>query len=360
MSLLLTAPGEAERIRRAQAFCAEFLGPSPRPRYVFGRNVYGAALLEAAPIAGFVDDYTSEREFLGKPVVKSSDLPKDAMVIAASGGRPLSVQRQLDGLGLEHLDYFAFLKWSGRPLTPVVFNEGFAEDYAAHEAEYQWIHDTLADEESRQCFRKLVSFRIKYDLALLEGFTAREDRQYFEPFLGLKKSGETFVDIGGFDGYTSLQFIEQCPDYAAIHLFEPEPDNYQRCVERLQAHPRAHCRQMGLSNAKGELRMAPQGSASKLSNEGSVTVQVDTLAAVVSDPVSLIKIDIEGAEYPALQGAEAIIQRDHPRLALAIYHTAGDFWRIPRLVLAMRPDYRIYLRHYTESIYETVMSFVPG
>ncbi len=70
-------------------------------------------------------------------------------------------------------------------------------------------------------------------------------------------------------------------------------------------------------------------------------------------------MDIEGAELNAIDGAAATIARAHPRLALSIYHNAGDFWRVPERVLGIRSDYKLYIRHYTESIYETVMFFQP-
>ena len=82
----------------------------------------------------------------------------------------------------------------------MVFNEGFAEDFKINEAEYDWIYNLLQDEPSRETFRKLVSFRLKYDIDFLSGFTPRENSQYFEDFLQLRSQGETFVDVGGTTG----------------------------------------------------------------------------------------------------------------------------------------------------------------
>ena len=70
-------------------------------------------------------------------------------------------------------------------------------------------------------------------------------------------------------------------------------------------------------------------------------------------------MDIEGSELDAIEGAKNLISLNHPRLAICVYHNAGDFWKIPQRILSIRSDYRIYLRHYTESIYETVMFFIP-
>ena len=360
-ALILATQNEKGKAERAQGFCNEFCSESARQKFIFGRNVYAKSVASQVAISGFIDDYTDDEAFLGLPVVKTEDVPKNALVLIASGGRPLSAKRRLDGFGLECLDYFAFHKFSGLSLTPVVFNEGFEEDFKTNEAEYEWIYNLLYDEESRAIFRKLVSFRLKYDIDFLNGFTARENSQYFEDFLQLRPEGETFVDVGGYNGFNSLQFIRLCPEYNAVHVFEPEPDNYEACVRNLSPYANSHCHQLGLSSKKGTLKLQPQGSGSRISEHGSAVIHIDKLDSILpeGDTATLIKIDIEGAEIPAIEGSSDIIRRHHPRLALCIYHNVGDFWRIPKKVLSIQDKYKIYLRHYTESIYETVMFFIP-
>lgn len=357
--MILTAPGEAERAAAAQRFCAEFLAGGARPKYLLGRNVYAESVAKHVDLSGFVDDFTHEVSYLGRPVIRSQDIPADALVLNAAGGRPLSAKRRLDELGLENLAYFAFAKYAGLPLTPVVFNEGFSEEFQANEAEYRWIEGRFYDELSCSLFRKLTSFRLKYDLELLRGFEAREHAQYFEDFLDLQPAGETFVDVGGYDGATSREFIRRCPGYRAVHVFEPEPQNYRKCVAALESSANVHCHPLGLSDAKRSLRLTAQGSGSKIVEDGAVVIEVDRLDDVLQEAPTLIKIDIEGEEAAAIAGARRTIAAHHPRLAICVYHRAGDFWRIPRQVLNIRDDYDIYLRHYTESIYETVMFFMP-
>lgn len=359
--MILTAPGEAERAAAAQHFCAEFLAAGPRPKYLLGRNVYAEAVAGHVDLAGFVDDFYPEASWLGKPVVRSQEVPADALVLNAAGGRPLSAKRRLDELGLANLDYFAFAKFSGLPLVTVVFNEGFGEDFLAHEADYRWIEGRLRDELSCSLLRKLVSFRLKNDLELLRGFEAREHAQYFEDFLNLQADGETFIDVGGYDGATSREFMRLCPGYRAVHVFEPEPQNFRKCVAALGSSANVHCHPLGLSDARRTLRLMAQGSGSKIVADGALVIEVDRLDDVLpeQDAPTLIKIDIEGEEAAAIAGAQQTIAKHHPRLAICVYHRAGDFWRIPRQVLAIRDDYDIYLRHYTESIYETVMFFMP-
>ncbi len=70
-------------------------------------------------------------------------------------------------------------------------------------------------------------------------------------------------------------------------------------------------------------------------------------------------MDIEGAEFEALKGASGIIRKHQPKLAISVYHKASDYWEIPELIFSIRNDYKLYLRHYTEGIAETVMFFIP-
>jgi hypothetical protein len=79
----------------------------------------------------------------------------------------------------------------------------------------------------------------------------------------------------------------------------------------------------------------------------------------VNTPVTMIKMDIEGAEYDALLGARQTIQRDRPILAICVYHTQNDIWRIPLLIRELVPNYVLYLRAYEGDGFQTVVFAVP-
>lgn len=356
---VLDNPNRSTEEQHARLFCSEFCNDDGVKKYILGRNIYAASVASQIKIHGVIDDYTSDSEYLGYPVVKLSDVSKTSLVLNAAGGRPLSAKQRLDQAGLKNLDYFSFYKYSGFSLTEMRFNEAFVDEFSANEEKYAWIYELLSDEESRRAFTKLVSFRRDYDIKHLEGFSWKEDLQYFEDFLNLRAEGETFIDVGGFNGFTSLEFIKRCPHYKSVHVFEPEPSNYQDCLNSLKAHENIHVHNLGLSNKRANLKIDVLGSASTVSEHGTVTIVVDKLDDVLNEVPSFIKIDIEGEEVSALEGARNTIVAHHPRLAISVYHKPGDFWKIPELVLSMRDDYEIYLRHYTECIYETVMFFIP-
>jgi hypothetical protein len=117
--------------------------------------------------------------------------------------------------------------------------------------------------------------------------------------------------------------------------------------------------QFGLSDTKEVLKFDVSGSSSKISEDGTLIINVDKLDNFINEEVTFIKMDIEGYEQKAINGAKTLIQKYHPKLAISVYHQKNDFWKIPEQILSIRNDYDIYLRHYTEGISETIMFFIP-
>jgi hypothetical protein len=71
--------------------------------------------------------------------------------------------------------------------------------------------------------------------------------------------------------------------------------------------------------------------------------------------VDLIKMDIEGSEAAALEGAGETIERWRPKLAICLYHRPSDLWTIPNDVRRRYPFYRLFLGHYSLHLEETVL-----
>ena len=345
--------------KRAIRFCEEFLQGN-KPKFIFGRNEYAESIAQSINIDGFIDDFAKEKSFLGKPIVRIEDVPQNAMVVAVVVlGRPFVAKKRLNEYHLNHLDYFAFQRYAPIPTTPVNFWNEFETDFIIHRDRYDWIYELLQDDESKLTLNKIINFRLSADLECMQGFKDLQYRQYFENFLSLKSKGETFVDVGGFDGYTSLEFIKRCPEYSAIHIFEPEPKNMTIVQENTIGFPGIHLYLCGLANKAQTLRFKSEGSSSKISEEGETEIKVNRLDDILLEPISFMKMDIEGGETEALRGAKQTIIKYHPRLAISAYHRYDDLWKIPELILSFRNDYQIFLRHYTEGITETVMFFIP-
>ncbi|QDV51208.1 hypothetical protein Enr17x_32620 [Gimesia fumaroli] len=345
--------------QNAIVFCDKFLH-GKAPKYILGRNEWAQSIAEIVEVDGFIDDFTKDKEFLGKPVLRIVDLPENGMVVSANVlGRPLTVQKKLNERNVRHIDYYAFRKYIGNRLKPVMFWDHFKSDFESNRDKYEWIYQLLQDEQSKKEFTKIVNFRLSSDLTYMTGFTDAQHRQYFEDFLNLQSEGEIFIDVGSFDGYTSLEFIKRCPNYAGVHIFEPEPQNMSIVKQKLKGYHNLTFHSCGLSNQAQTLCFSVNGSASRISEEGEIQIKVDRLDDRIPPPVTFLKMDIEGGEVSAIEGAQSTISKYHPKLAISVYHLADDFWNIPEKVLSIRDDYDIFLRHYTEGVVETVMFFVP-
>ena len=88
--------------------------------------------------------------------------------------------------------------------------------------------------------------------------------------------------------------------------------------------------------------------AGRNSHEGKIGVPVlfDSVDNVITDRLSFIKMDIEGAEKRALEGARKTIEKYKPKLYVCAYHRNEDFFALPEEILSIRSDYKIYLRHH--------------
>ena len=64
------------------------------------------------------------------------------------------------------------------------------------------------------------------------------------------------------------------------------------------------------------------------------------------EPVSYIKMDVEGQEQNAILGAAETIRRCKPKMLISCYHRSEDLFTLPMEVFKLRDDYRIYMRHY--------------
>jgi FkbM family methyltransferase len=116
----------------------------------------------------------------------------------------------------------------------------------------------------------------------------------------------------------------------------------------------------GISNEEKDIKYVDGNSFSSISEAGVVDGKVISLDKILDgEKVTFIKMDIEGAEMDALRGAKKTINNFKPKLAICIYHSTEDLWRIPLYIKKIVPDYKIYIRHHTNLLYETVCYAIP-
>ena len=186
--------------------------------------------------------------------------------------------------------------------------------------------------------------------------------QYFDADIMSPQEGEVFVDGGCFDCSTDKAFIKWCNgDYRKIYAFEPDAENYEKCLKKCREEGMANIElyHKGLWDCETELSFeAGGGQGSKIGEQGANVIKIPTAAiddVVGGEEVSFIKLDVEGAELKALQGAAQTIRTFRPRLAICIYHKPEDVIEILEYILSLHDDYRLYIRHYQMSSCETIV-----
>jgi FkbM family methyltransferase len=108
----------------------------------------------------------------------------------------------------------------------------------------------------------------------------------------------------------------------------------------------------GVWHTRGKLPLKLSGSSndshSLIGNDGAkreLVVDLTTIDDVVAElkpaRIDFIKMDIEGAETNALRGAQNVLRRWRPRLAISAYHLKDDPANIARIIWSARPDYFI-------------------
>lgn len=184
-------------------------------------------------------------------------------------------------------------------------------------------------------------------------------KQYFDLEYLTYEDKEKFVDCGVLDGETSLNFLEICSARVKnIWMFEPDKKNVQKVRKNFEGKEVDYqIIQKGVWSSAATLKFNSLGNGcAGIDENGEDCIETISLDdALLGSKPTFIKMDIEGAELEALKGAEQIIRRCRPKLAISVYHKLEDIDEIPKLLLAYHPNYRFYLRHYSLMSSETIL-----
>lgn len=183
-------------------------------------------------------------------------------------------------------------------------------------------------------------------------------RQYFDKDIISYDEDEVFVDGGCLNYASAKQFLEECSSVKKIYAFEPDAESAERCrreASRVIQHE-YEIIEKGLYSENTELHFKSMGNGcSGLAEAGECIVKVCAIDKQIKEPVTFIKMDIEGAELEALKGAADMIRKYRPKLAICVYHKPEDIVDIPKYILELNPEYKLYMRHYSDNAGETVL-----
>lgn len=327
-------------------------------KYVLGINKLTKSVQKVIDIDGIIDDFTRVQSSRKKSILKIEDVPKDSIILWVATGSPLEVKNKLDSLGYKNISYLAFCKYTNFDLTHPPFIMDFKKDYLDNKTKYQDTYDLLEDKHSKEVFEKVINFKISFDYNFMQGFTNNFEEQYFDKDLIPDIDNISFVDGGGYVGDTLPTIIKKFPNFKKIYCIEPNDLHLsiaKKNFEQFKNIKFIHC---GLGKEK-RLKIDDNKNANNCAHDYQAS-NINTIDNLINEEVDFIKMDIEGAEQDAIKGAQNIIKKYTPILAICIYHKAEDWYKVPEQVLKINSNYKVYIRHYMEGIFETVMYFIPS
>src|SRR5205814_3563609 len=153
--------------------------------------------------------------------------------------------------------------------------------------------------------------------------------------------GDCVIDGGGCWGDTALYFANKVGASGKVVTFEFTSANLNIMRRNLALNPTLNERieivEKALwNNSRETIRYAENGSGTSLTSSGQEsgdksagTIALDDFVNQRRLPkVDFIKLDIEGAELQGLKGAEQILRKVKPKLALCVYHRLEDLFDI--------------------------------
>lgn len=257
----------------------------------------------------------------------------------------------------------------GFPLVDRVFpNKVWIDDYLRTHDRQKVIDnvcntiDILEDEESCRVLTRIMQewTTNEYRFGQLDDIYALP--QYFQKDIVPNRADEIYVDCGAYTGDDIPEFIKYTEgNFKRYYAFELNAESYRQLVDNVSEKWKKYTDRFvlvnkGVSDRTEAIHYSENGEGSCMSSEGNTEGEAIALDDYFGDQgeATFIKMDIEGAEMQALQGADKLISQNLPKLAICLYHKTEDMWEIPLYIKQHWSEYKIYIRHHTDLLNETV------
>lgn len=309
-------------------------------------------------VLGFIDDSGNASTYCGKAVYSVSQITDEdkrecAFIITTYAINNMSRRLMESGIPAQNVYFFAEL----------LIDDVDSGIFAQNSEDIHRVYDLLQDDLSRYIYKSIFEIYETGNVEILsrtqgscQYFPVKGTNDCIESFVLTKK--EIFIDCGAYTGDTIEIFKDHTKDvFKKIYAFEPEKNNCRIMESKYADDDRIRIYPYGNWSSDEVLRFREgKGTTSEIAEDGNCEIEVRKLDSVIAlnEEVTFIKMDIEGSEQAALIGGQRMIQEYKPKLAICIYHKLEDLWEIPLLIHKLCPEYKLYIRNYTDRLDETV------
>jgi len=374
---LLAEPPEAVVERERTAF-DKLLRACNNRLVLFGAGNFGRRALKSLrgssiePLA-FSDNGDSKwgTKAEGVPIIAPQDAARRygdsalfVVTIWSLGHSYLDTRIQLETLGCRNVVPSSTLRWKYSEQLLPDFSQDLPHKVYDRKDEVRAAANLWADDYSRREYLNQIRWRALGDLAAL-GPPDREESYFLDTLYDIQP-GEIFVDCGAYDGDTAKQVVARSREFAQIVAVEADPATFQRLNQWIgrtedDVAPRIAPYNVAVGATQEKLRFKATGTEGAcLARDGDTVVDCVPIEDLMGENApTFIKMDIEGAEMKALEGARHVIQKHHPILSICVYHRQSDVWDIPLFIRSLWENYQFFLRPHDVDGWQLVCYAIP-
>ena len=252
--------------------------------------------------------------------------------------------------------------------TEVIY--GGNQYYRFHQSQISNAYGSLQDEESELVFEQVLSLYVSRKIKKIRSRHISE--QYISKDIPLKKGYIDWINFGAYNGDTVRNIVNSFGPLNSLICIEPDLSNFAGLTDYLANTNLTIAKEiLALPLACGYenqyVKFSGNGTNSSiipihernenLSNYDSTNVVLvaNFDRILINKKISMINMDIEGAEVSALRGLKDTISRQKPDLAISIYHEPAHLWQILLLIKSFNLGYQFFVRNYTGYPAETVL-----
>lgn len=232
------------------------------------------------------------------------------------------------------------------PTVSVVDGGPFTyEFFMENEENFQKAYDMLCDEKSKEDYLNILRFKLSGDVKyLLKAHS--EKMKLYEDVLPLSDD-ESIVDLGAYDGDTIREFLTVTGGkYKNIIALEPDEKNFRKLERKTEGLPNLTRLNLGAWDKEETLFFAKKSGRNSRLEETGIPMNFNSVDNIVTEEVTFIKMDIEGAELKALEGAKNTVAKYMPKLYICAYHRNEDMFALPFKIKELYDGYKIYFRQH--------------
>lgn len=287
------------------------------------------------------DGFVRGHSFHGKRVLSFSEAKEkygDFVIIVTFAVHDDPTMNFIAGLS-ENFELYA-------PTVSVVDGSPFTlEFFMENEENFRKAYELLADEKSRSDYLDILRFKLSGDVKYLIK-THSEKMKLYEDVLPLSDN-ETIMDLGAYDGDTIREFLSVTKGkYNKIYALEPDEKNFRKLERKTEGLDNLVRLNIGAWDKEETLYFAKKSGRNSRLEDGGVPVQFNSVDNIAHEEITFIKMDIEGAELKALEGAKNTIEKNTPKLYVCAYHRNEDMFSLPFKIKELYEGYKIYFRQH--------------